>query len=87
MFMNLHTLPTGKHMFTVAVTTDPLDTPRIHRWYDEVDVVAPQGSSSLEVIAAAKEQGLLADYPDARIVGVVDQSDGYVLRENWDGIE
>ena len=87
MFMNLHTLPTGKHMFTLGVTTDPLDTPRIHRWYDEIDVVAPRNSTSTEVIAAAREQGLLEGYEDARIVGVVDQSDGYVLREDWNGIE
>jgi fructoselysine-6-P-deglycase FrlB-like protein len=69
-FMNLHTLPPGQHLYTVAVTDDPAALS-----YDEVDVVARAGATSDQVLAAAD----LAAYSGCRVVGVINQSDGYVL--------
>lgn len=73
MFVNLHSLPAGQHMFTVAVTPDPAGAEDL--FYDEVDVVAPSRSTVDQIIAAADLEG----YEGQRVVGVSDQSDGYVL--------
>lgn len=81
MFMNLHTLPAGQAMYTLAVTDDPAGTPRDQVEYDEVDVVAPAGASVAAIIAAADLDG----YEGCRVIGVVNQSDGYVVVEDPDG--
>lgn len=81
MFVNLHTLPPGRSLYTVAVTDEPTGTPAADLTYDEVDVVAPARASVASVLAAAD----LGGYEDCRVVGVVDQSSGYVVAEAWDG--
>lgn len=78
MFMNLHSLPAGQHMFTVAVTDCEPGTHRADMYFDEVDVVAPARSSADEVIAAAD----LSGYEGQRILGVVDQTDAYVMLDD-----
>lgn len=79
MFMNLDTLPVGQHMFTVAVTDiEPGTVHRADMYFDEVDVVAPSRSTVDEIIAAAD----LSGYEGQRILGVVDQTDAYVVLED-----
>ena len=79
--VNLHTLPAGRHMFTVAVTDDPPAASWDELAYDEVDVVAPARASLAQVIAAAD----LSGYEHCRVVGIVDQSAGYAIAEATDG--
>jgi hypothetical protein len=81
MWMNLHTLPAGQSMYTLAVTSDPVGTPEDAVEYDEVDVVAPRGASVAQIVAAADPDG----YEHCRVVGVSNQSDGYVLVQDPDG--
>lgn len=78
MFMNLHSLPAGQHMFTIAVTDCEPGTHRADMYFDEVDVVAPARATVDEIIAAADLDG----YEGQRILGISDQSDGYVLFED-----
>lgn len=75
MFVNLHTLPAGQHMYTVAVTMDPVGTEDLG--YDEVDVVASSRGTTQDILLAGAEH--LNDYVAFRVLGIVDQSDGYVL--------
>ena len=88
MWMNLDQLPAGKHMYTVYVTLDPEGTPRNEMSADEVDVVAPSRATWGEVVndGAVHPTGersvdyLLEMYgAESRVIGVVDQSDGYVV--------
>jgi hypothetical protein len=81
MWMNLHTLPAGQSMYTLAVTGDPVGTPKDEVEYDEVDVVAPRGASVAEIVAAADLDG----YEGQRVIGVSNQSDGYVMAQDVDG--
>lgn len=84
MFMNLHTLPAGKSMYTIAVTVQPAGTPKDDIEYDEIDVVAGSRASLKEVISAASAE--IEDYgPHARVIGVVDQSAGYVVATRYEG--
>lgn len=80
-YMNLDTLPSGQSMFTVAVTEQPPGTPPDDLFYDEVDVVTSSTATVAEVIAAAD----LTGYEECRVIGVIDQSAGYVLAEARDG--
>jgi hypothetical protein len=80
-FANLDQLPTDKSMFTLAVTDQPAGTPAADLFYDEVDVVADRRSTVAEVIAAAD----LAGYEESRVIGVTNQTDGYVVAETPDG--
>lgn len=87
MFVNLHTLPVGKAMYTIAVTNDPVDTPRDERYIEEYDLVFNTRASVGTLIAYALAR---PDWPyddDMRVVGVANQSDAYVMQENWEGIE
>lgn len=81
MFMNLHALPAGQSMYTLAVTNLPADTPKDRMEYDEVDVVASSRATVAQVIAAADLDG----YEGCRVIGVVNQSDGYVVCEDPTG--
>lgn len=81
MWVNLHTLPAGQRMYTVALTDQPVGTPSDELWYDEVDVVAPARIDAREVAERANLEG----YEHCRVIGVSDQSDGYVLWEDKDG--
>lgn len=81
MWMNLDQVPAGKHMFTVAVTESPVDTPADEIGYDEVDVIAPSRSTAREVVALADLEG----YEHCRVIGVSDQSDGYVMWQDPKG--
>lgn len=82
MFVNLHSLPAGQSLYTVAVTAQPASTPDSDGWfYDEADVVAPARATVADVIAAAD----LSGYEACRVVGVINQSDGYVVAERPNG--
>lgn len=79
MWVNLHKLPAGKSMYTLYLTWDPKGTPRDEVCAEEVDVVAPSRASWKQVYAAAEEE-IRRDYnPDARLLGVVDQSAGSII--------
>lgn len=80
-FVNIDAVPAGQALYTVAVIDQPVGTPRAELAYDEVDVQAPSRASVSEVIAAAD----LSDYEGCRVVGVVNQSAGYVLAEDPEG--
>lgn len=94
MFVNLHTLPTGKSMYTAYVTTDPEGTPRDEMGADEVDIIAPSGVTWGTVVSMGTIHDSIVDDaeppyadayireaygPDSRVVGVVDQSAGEVI--------
>lgn len=88
MWMNLDQLPAGKAMYTVYVSLDPEGTPRDETSADEVDIVAPAGSNWSDVINKGKahprgedaKDFILDMYgPESRVVGVVNQSEGYVV--------
>lgn len=79
--VNLHTLPAGQHLYTVAVTDDAPAPSWDELAYDEVDVVAPARASLAQIVAAAD----LSAYPGQRVVGVIDQSTGDVLASATDG--
>jgi hypothetical protein len=81
MWMNLHTLPAGQSMYTLAVTNQPAGTPADDLEYDEVDVVAPRRATVAQIVAAADLDG----YEGCRVIGVSNQSDGYVLVQDPDG--
>lgn len=74
-FTNLHSLPTRKHAFTLAVTTAEPGTPLDRVEYDEVDVVADRMSTVEQVIAAAD----LSDYEPCTVLAVIDHSAGYTM--------
>lgn len=81
MFVNLHTLPAGQHMFTLAVTSQPVGTPEDELFVDEIDIVAKRNSTVAELVAAVSPEEA-ADYEGCRVIGVADQSDGYLMFEN-----
>jgi hypothetical protein len=86
MWMNLDQLPAGKSMFTVGVTNAPVDTPEDERYYEEVDVVFNSSASVGTIVTYAMGR---PDWPydeNARVIGVSNQSDGYVLQQAWEGI-
>lgn len=73
-FMNLHTLPPGKHMYTAWVTYDPVGAIEAA---DEIDFIASSRwdtDSLMRECAETREYREL--YPDARIVAIADQSIG-----------
>lgn len=88
MWVNLHTLPANEHMFTVAYTEAPVDTLESDRWIEEEDIVAPARATVADVIAAVRAMWAADGLTGAglRFVGVSDQSDGYVMQQNWEGI-
>lgn len=83
MWMNLDQLPAGKSMYTIAVTDQPLDTPADEIAYDEIDVVTSSRATAQEVVAAAKDE--LEEYEGVRVIGVSNQSAGYVLWQDPNG--
>lgn len=85
MFVNLHALPAGVHMFTLAITDAPYDTPKADVFYDEVDVVAPARLSPSGIVRLMSEEDREA-YAGLRVIGVVDQSQGRVIWENLNSV-
>lgn len=79
MWMNLDALPTGKSMYTVHVTCDPEGTDRSKMSAEEVDVVAPSRATWNEVVNQAASELVEMYGPDSRVVGVVNQTDGFVM--------
>lgn len=93
MWMNLDQLPTGKSMYTLWVTLDRYGTPREEMSAEEVDVVASSQARSRDEIL---EGGTVhptgepaADYvrevygESARVVGVTNQSEGFVFYDGF----
>lgn len=76
-FMNLHTLPAGKHMYTAWVSSDPVGKVESA---DEIDFVddasAPWPTLKLN---AEQVEDFKVDYPGCRIVAIADQSTGEKL--------
>lgn len=85
MFVNLHNLPAGVHMFTLAITDAPHGTPASDVFYDEVDVVAPASLSPSSLVLQMSEEDREA-YAGLRCIGVVDQSQGRVVWENYNSV-
>lgn len=81
MFVNLHTLPRGKAMYTIALTEQPAGTPSADLFYDEVDVVADAWATVDAILAAADLDG----YEHCRVIGVVNQSDGFIVVQDEQG--
>ena len=73
--MNLHTLPPWKSLYTLYVTYDEVS---MDANYEEVDIVTKRIATPQEVVEAAREI-LNSDYPDAKVVAVIDQSQAYVM--------
>lgn len=85
MFVNLHELPMGQEMFTIAVTTQPVRTVEADREVDELDVIVPRGATVKQAIELADLPG--NGYEGCRVVGVINQSGGYVIIESWEGVQ
>jgi len=92
MFMNLDTLPRGKSLFTAYVTLDPAGTDRSAMSADEVDIVAPRSSGKRGVLEDGVENDggvnagvyIHATYGEnARVVGITNQSDGFVVYDGF----
>lgn len=83
MFMNLHTPPAGKALYSVYVTEAPVGTPADEIWMDEIDVVLARNANVAHILHAAAEE--LAGYEGCRVVGIINQSDGYVVAALQDG--
>ncbi len=79
MFVNLRTIPAGQAMYTVAVTDDPRDTPTVDVCYEELDVVGSSRLTSKEVAQLAEPRVMDFYGPGARVIGVVNQTDAYVM--------
>lgn len=74
MFMNLHTLPRGQHMYTAWITYDPIGEVR---GADEIDFVASSQADVATLMAVVSgTEDYKTGYPDARIVAIADQSTG-----------
>ncbi len=74
MFLNLHTLPASQSMYTAAIGTAEDG----HLECDEVDFVASR-SASLEDLLLAAVDAAAGDYDGQSIVGLINQSDGFVI--------
>lgn len=86
MWMNLDIVPAGKSMFTIGITDAPVDCPPDERYIEEFDVVFDSRASVGTIITYAVSR---PDWPygdNMRFVGVSNQSDGYVMQQNWEGI-
>ncbi len=70
MWMNLHTLPHGASQYT-ALIGNVNDA-------DEVDFVAPRHASR-EALEAAAWVAAAGDYNDCTVLGLINQSEGYVI--------
>lgn len=81
MFTNLHSLPAGKALFTVALTDQPTGTPDEELCYDELDLVAPRRASLSRLVDFAQKAAASTYGDDVRIVGILNQSTGEVLAE------
>lgn len=81
MFMNLHTLPASQHLYTVAVTSQPVEAAGGDLFYDELDVVAPRYANTQDVLLAITPLDR-ESYAGQRVIGVIDQSDAYTLWED-----
>lgn len=87
MWMNLDQLPAGKSMYTIAVTAAPVDCSEDERYYEEYDLVFKSSASVGTLITYAMARPDWDFVEGTRIVGVANQSDGYVMQENWEGVE
>ena len=65
MFVNLHTLPAGRHMYTAFV-----GTPENH---DEVDFEGPANATAHQLARLATEAAA-QDYPGQTVIAVANQS-------------
>lgn len=81
MWVNLHTLPVGQSMYTLYLTSDPVGTPRDAIYTEEVDVITSSRASVAEVVEAAREEIDSSYDSSMRIIGVTNESDGYVMRD------
>lgn len=78
MFVNLHSLPEGKSMYTVYLMFQEQTSPDMY--VEEVDVIAPTGATWGEVVMEGRDEiedlyGLGGHW----VAGVVDQSEAKVI--------
>lgn len=71
MFVNLHALPAGQHMYTLYL--------KVEHFIEEVDVVASSRADRNALLLAAHDE-IVDLYGDAwSLVGIADQSTGEVI--------
>ena len=87
MWMNIDQVPVGKSMYTLYLTSDPVDTPPNQRCCEEVDVITSSRASVAEVIEAAREEIEGTYSSSMRIIGVTNESDGYVMADDMNGLD
>lgn len=76
-FVNLHTLPVGKHMYTAWVSNDPVG--EVHD-ADEIDFVDDAHADRMQLKRVAEEtEDFRVGYPGYRVVAIADQSTGEKL--------
>lgn len=98
MFMNLHALPPGKEYYTVYVSTQDEDVTREDCVADEVDVIADRVSNTSEWGRVLNDGRVVGETEpnkpatntiiemygeDAMIVGVVSQTEGWIVFDAW----
>lgn len=70
-------------LYTLYVTSDSTDTPPEDMFYDELDIRTSARASLAEVMSSARVA--LYTYPGCRVIGVVDQSAGEILFQDFAG--
>lgn len=83
MHMNIDAVPAGTSLFDLAVTSQPVGTPKDDLFYDEVEVYAPRNATVSEIVRIADLEAL--GYEGCRVIGVSNQSDGYVVVQDPNG--
>lgn len=79
MYVNLHDLPSGLHLYTVAVTQDEPGTPRDEIAFEEVDIVASSRANVDQILDQLRASDDRDEYVGSRVVHIADQSTGDVL--------
>lgn len=89
-YMGMENVPAGKAMYTVHITFDAETTPISALCTEEIDIILPKSSETFYVpnhpdFQREAQYTYGDNWSDCIIVGVVNQSDGYVVfRANWD---
>lgn len=84
-FMNIDQIPAGQALYTLALTDAPVGTPQDELGYDEVDFRCSTRLMAHEVARRAQQAGALEGYEGCRVIGVSNQSDGYVMWQDPHG--
>lgn len=88
-YMGMENVPAGKSMYTVHFTFDPEDTPVSQLCTEELDIILPHSNDAFYVPNHPDFQREMQEtygdkWSETIIVGVINQSDGYVMfRADW----